>query len=98
RGGPIISCLDVISKSVLYIFAALAVVSLMFFLSITVEIARMAGRPSIDIETIESSWNTIVNGMQETKQIEEENKRLREDGAKRILQLQDNIKKAALQQ
>ncbi|MDH6597609.1 stage III sporulation protein AE [Bacillus aerius] len=35
-GGPIISCLDVISKSVLYIFAALAVVSLMFFLSITV--------------------------------------------------------------
>ncbi|BBP90646.1 hypothetical protein BsIDN1_42640 [Bacillus safensis] len=35
-GGPIISCLDVISKSVLYIFAALAVVSLMFFFSITV--------------------------------------------------------------
>ncbi|MBY0122435.1 stage III sporulation protein AE [Bacillus sp. S/N-304-OC-R1] len=38
-GGPIISCLDVISKSVIYVFAALAVVSLMFFLSITVIIA-----------------------------------------------------------
>lgn len=38
-GGLIISCLDVISKSVIYVFAALAVVSLMFFLSITVIIA-----------------------------------------------------------
>ncbi|MPQ26364.1 toxic anion resistance protein [Bacillus paralicheniformis] len=62
----------------------------------SVEIARMSGRPSIDIETIEQSWNTIVKGMQETKQIEDENKRLREEGAKRILELQDNMKKAAL--
>ncbi|PLR84481.1 MULTISPECIES: stage III sporulation protein AE [Bacillus] len=38
-GGPIIACLDVISKSVIYVFAALAIVSLMFFLSITVIIA-----------------------------------------------------------
>lgn len=38
-GGPIITCLDVISKSVIYVFAALAIVSLMFFLSITVIIA-----------------------------------------------------------
>lgn len=35
-GGPIITCLDVLSKSVIYVFAALAIVSLMFFLSITV--------------------------------------------------------------
>ncbi|SFC41558.1 stage III sporulation protein AE [Bacillus sp. OV322] len=38
-GGPVISCLDIISKSMIYIFAALALVSLMFFLSITVIIA-----------------------------------------------------------
>jgi stage III sporulation protein AE len=38
-GGPVISCLDIISKSVIYVFAALAIVSLMFFLSITVIIA-----------------------------------------------------------
>jgi len=38
-GGPIITCLDVISKSVIYIFVALAIVSIMFFLSITVIIA-----------------------------------------------------------
>ncbi|WP_425671177.1 stage III sporulation protein AE [Bacillus subtilis] len=35
-GGPVITCLDVISKSVIYIFAAIAIVSLMFFLSLTV--------------------------------------------------------------
>ena len=38
-GGPVIACLDIISKSMIYIFAALAIVSLMFFLSITVIIA-----------------------------------------------------------
>jgi uncharacterized protein YaaN involved in tellurite resistance len=63
----------------------------------SVEIAKLSGRPSIDIETIESSFNTIVQGMKETKQIEEENKRLREDGTKRMLELQDNIKRATLE-
>ncbi|EIJ78822.1 stage III sporulation protein AE [Bacillus methanolicus PB1] len=38
-GGPVIACLDVISKSVVYVFAALAIISLMFFLSVTVIIA-----------------------------------------------------------
>ncbi|MDP4085601.1 MAG: stage III sporulation protein AE [Bacillota bacterium] len=38
-GGPIISCLDIISKSIIYVFAALGIVSLMFFLSITVIVA-----------------------------------------------------------
>lgn len=38
-GGPVITCLDIIGKSILFIFAALAIVSLMFFLSLTVIIA-----------------------------------------------------------
>ncbi|MBP3039762.1 stage III sporulation protein AE [Bacillaceae bacterium Marseille-Q3522] len=38
-GGPVIQCLDIISKSIIYVFAALAIVSLMFFLSLTVIIA-----------------------------------------------------------
>lgn len=38
-GGPIIQCLDIISKSMIYIFAALAIVSLMFFLALTIMIA-----------------------------------------------------------
>lgn len=57
------------------------------------DIARLAGSPSIKIETIEESWNTIIKGMQETKAIEEENKRLREEGTKRLEQLQENFKK-----
>ncbi len=56
------------------------------------EIAKLSGRPSIKIETIEESWNTILKGMEETKAIEEENKQLRVEGTKRILQLQENIK------
>jgi uncharacterized protein YaaN involved in tellurite resistance len=57
------------------------------------DIARLAGGPSIKIETIEESWNIIIKGMQETKSIEEENKRLRIEGTKRLEQLQDNFKK-----
>jgi uncharacterized protein YaaN involved in tellurite resistance len=57
------------------------------------EIARLAGSPSIKIETIEEAWSTIVKGMEDTKAIEEENKRLREEGTKRILEMQENMKK-----
>jgi uncharacterized protein YaaN involved in tellurite resistance len=57
------------------------------------DIARLAGAPSIKIETIEESWNVIIKGMQETQAIEEENKRLRVEGTKRLEQLQENFKK-----
>jgi uncharacterized protein YaaN involved in tellurite resistance len=57
------------------------------------DIARLAGGPSIKIETIEESWNIIIKGMQETKAIEEENKRLRVEGTKRLEQLQENFKR-----
>lgn len=57
------------------------------------EIARLSGKPSIEMETIEESWNTIVNGMKETRAIEQENNQLREEGMQRILELQDNMKR-----
>lgn len=38
-GGPVIDCLNIIGKSVIFIFAALATVSLMFFLAVTIIIA-----------------------------------------------------------
>ncbi|WP_156424324.1 stage III sporulation protein AE [Bacillus sp. FJAT-27445] len=38
-GGPVISCLDIIGKSIIYVFASLGIVSLMFFLCITVIVA-----------------------------------------------------------
>ncbi|WML40276.1 toxic anion resistance protein [Neobacillus sp. OS1-2] len=57
------------------------------------DIARLAGGPSIKIETIEESWNIIIKGMQETQAIEEENRRMRIEGTKRLEQLQENFKK-----
>ncbi|MEH7482819.1 toxic anion resistance protein [Neobacillus drentensis] len=56
------------------------------------DIARLAGGPSIKIETIEESWNIIIKGMQETRAIEDENKRMRIEGTKRLEQLQNNFK------
>ncbi|PEC23449.1 stage III sporulation protein AE [Bacillus cereus] len=38
-GGAIIQCLDIIGRSITYVFACLAIVSFMFFLSITIIIA-----------------------------------------------------------
>ncbi|MBO1626594.1 stage III sporulation protein AE [Bacillus cereus] len=38
-GGAIIKCLDIIGKSIIYVFACLSIVSFMFFLSITIIIA-----------------------------------------------------------
>jgi uncharacterized protein YaaN involved in tellurite resistance len=58
----------------------------------SVDIARLAGAPSIKIETIEESFNIIIKGMQETKAIEEENKRMREEGTKRLEQIRSNFK------
>ncbi|MCM3388410.1 toxic anion resistance protein [Ureibacillus chungkukjangi] len=54
----------------------------------SVEIARSAGNPSIKIETIETTWQTIMSGIEETKQIQAETVRNREEGRKRIEQLQ----------
>jgi stage III sporulation protein AE len=42
---PIISCLETIGKSMIYVFASLAVVGLMFFLAISIMIA--AGNVSV---------------------------------------------------
>ncbi|WP_233523029.1 toxic anion resistance protein [Peribacillus saganii] len=62
------------------------------------QIARLAGAPSIKIETIEESWNIILKGLEETKSIEEENKRTREEGTRRLLELRDNYQTRQIQQ
>lgn len=54
----------------------------------SVDIARLSGSPSIKIETMEQTWQTIMAGIQETRQIEEQSRKAREDGRKRIEQLQ----------
>ncbi|MGN7478219.1 toxic anion resistance protein [Solibacillus silvestris] len=54
----------------------------------SVNIARQAGSPSIKVETIETTWRTIIAGIEETKQIQAETVKNREEGRKRIEQLQ----------
>ncbi|MEO4052584.1 toxic anion resistance protein [Solibacillus sp. CAU 1738] len=54
----------------------------------SVNIARAAGSPSITIDTIETTWQSIMAGIEETKQIQAETIRNREEGRKRIEQLQ----------
>ena len=54
----------------------------------SVRIAEMSGTSSIKIETIEQTWQTIMNGIEETKRIQQDTARAREDGRKRIEELQ----------
>ena len=54
----------------------------------SVNIARQSGSPSISIETIETTWQTIMQGIEETKQIQAETARNRDEGRKRIEKLQ----------
>lgn len=54
----------------------------------SVEVARLASSPSIKIETMEQTWSLIMNGIQETKAIEEETRKSRDEGRARLEQLQ----------
>lgn len=48
------------------------------------QITRMTNTSSVQIETLEKTWNTIVSGIDETKRIQEEAKRKREEDSKRL--------------
>jgi uncharacterized protein YaaN involved in tellurite resistance len=41
--------------------------------------ARMASTSSIQIETLENSWKTIMQGIEDTKSIQEEARKKREE-------------------
>lgn len=48
------------------------------------QITRMTNTSSVQIETLEKTWNTIVSGIDETKRIQEEAKRKQEEDSKRL--------------
>lgn len=48
------------------------------------QITRMTNTSSVQIETLEKTWNTIISGIDETKRIQEEAKRKREEDSKRL--------------
>lgn len=59
----------------------------------SIDVARLAGSPSIKIETIEETWKSIMQGIKETKQIQEETVKSREEGRNRLEQLQVEYEK-----
>jgi uncharacterized protein YaaN involved in tellurite resistance len=58
----------------------------------TTTLAKMAGTSSIKIETIEETWRTITNGINETKKIQEANKNDREKNSVKLEEFKKQIK------
>ncbi len=57
----------------------------------SIDIAKLTSGSSIKIETLENTFETIVKGIDETRQIEEENKQNRESSRQRLLELQNKL-------
>lgn len=55
--------------------------------------ARLASGSSIKIETLETTWRTIVNGIDETKTIQENARRQRVDDQKRLESIKQEFNK-----
>lgn len=53
--------------------------------------AQLASGSSIQIETLEKTWQTIIQGIEETKQIENEARQKRIDGTKRLHAIQKDF-------
>lgn len=54
-------------------------------------IARMASGSSVQIETLEKTWQTIVNGIEETQRIQQEAKVKRADDSRRLAALKQDF-------
>lgn len=54
--------------------------------------AQLASGSSIKVETLEKTWQTIVQGIEETKQIQEDARRKREEDTVKLNQLKEDFK------
>jgi len=59
----------------------------------SIQIAQLAGGSSIKLETMEESWKIIMQGLEETKAIENENARNRDVSRARLQELQQQYEK-----
>ncbi len=55
-------------------------------------IARMASGSSIKVETLEQTWQTIVSGIEETRQIQEDAKKQRAEDSIKLQKLKDDYR------
>jgi uncharacterized protein YaaN involved in tellurite resistance len=62
----------------------------------SIDIAKLTGGTSVKIETLERTWETIMQGIEETRRIEDENKRLRQEGLVKLDNMTDKLKQKAL--
>lgn len=62
----------------------------------SVDIAKLSGGTSVKIETLEKTWNTIMQGIEETKSIEDENKRSREAGIVKLHEMTEKLKQKSI--
>jgi Uncharacterized protein involved in tellurite resistance len=62
----------------------------------SIDIAKLTGGTSVKIETLEKTWQTIMQGIDETKRIEEENKKLRESGLIKLDDMTLKLKQKSL--
>lgn len=62
----------------------------------SVNIAKLASGASIPIETLRNNYQTILNGIAETKQIQESQKQKQEEDSKELEQLKMNMKTSGL--
>lgn len=53
--------------------------------------AQLASGSSIKVETLETTWRTIMNGIEETKAIQENARKQREEDKKRLAVLKDEF-------
>lgn len=57
----------------------------------TTNIARMAGSGSVNMDTLEKTWSTIMKGIEDTKQIQDQNRSERANNTKRLEELKVEI-------
>ncbi|MDP4178742.1 MAG: toxic anion resistance protein [Bacillota bacterium] len=59
----------------------------------SIQIAKISGNSAVRIDTLEKTWETIVEGINETSRIEAENRKLREEGLQKINKMQIDFMK-----
>ena len=55
--------------------------------------ARLASGSSISVDTLETTWKTIMDGIEETKQIEQDARKQRIEDKQRLEAIKDDFRK-----
>jgi uncharacterized protein YaaN involved in tellurite resistance len=63
----------------------------------SIDIAKLTGGTSVKLETLEKTWQTIMQGIEETSRIEAENKKLRESGVLKLNDMTEKLRRKSLQ-